>query len=156
MIIANSVLMNSFFIYVYCFVPYYYSIDLFNSIQMVEVKYEIVKSQDSNIIIREFYGVVQAEDVINSFEYIFKKYDIENIDGIATDFDQAKFAMNLKQFQAVLNYINKNPILFKIKMAVIVNTPKKIIFPILAKTMLKKLNIKPFTTRNAAVVWLNT
>lgn len=144
-----------FFIYVHCFVTYYYSTDSFSKTQMTEVRYEIVKFQDSNIIIREFYGVVQAEDIINSFEHIFEKYDIENITGIISDFEHAKFAMNLKQFQVVLAYINQKPILFKIKLAVIVSTPKKIIFPILAKTKLRKLRIKPFSTRNAAVVWIN-
>ena len=121
---------------------------------MAEVKYEIVKSQESNIIIREFYGVVKAEDVINSFKYILEKYDVENIAGIITDFDHAKLAMSLKQFPVVLEYINQNPIIFRIKLAVIVSTPKKIIFPLLAKTKLKKLKIAPFSTRNAAIVWM--
>lgn len=123
---------------------------------MAEVKYQVTESSNSSIIIiREFYDEIKAEDIINSFEYLFQKYDSDKISGIISDFDNAKFAMNLNQFQAVLKYIDQTPKLYKIKLAVIVDTPKKIVFPILAKTKLKKLRIKPFSSKEAAIIWVN-
>lgn len=63
--------------------------------------------------------------------------------------------MSIKDFQAVLKYIKQTPVIFNIQLAVIVNTPKKVIFPVLAKTKLKDLNINPFSKVEASLAWLN-
>ena len=122
---------------------------------MAEVKYEILKSESTNILLREFHGKVNADDVVESFKYIFEKYIDEDFTGIISDFTHAKLAMSISDFQKVLKYIKKTPVIFDIQLAIIVDTPKKVIFPILAKTRLKKLNIKPFSTLSAALKWLN-
>ncbi len=123
---------------------------------MADVRYEIIEtSSASNVVIREFIGIVKADDVIESFKYIFEKYVDEEFTAIITDFTHAKFAMSISDFQKVLKYIKKTPVIFDIQLAIIVDTPKKVIFPILAKTKLKKLNIKPFSTVDAAIKWLN-
>jgi len=63
--------------------------------------------------------------------------------------------MSIVDFQKVLKYIKQTPILYTLQLAIVVNTPQKTIFPIIAKTRLKKLNIKPFSTLDAALNWLN-
>ena len=122
---------------------------------MAEVKYEIIKSGSKNILLREFHGKVRAEDVVESFKYIFKKYVDEDFTGIISDFTHAKFAMNIGDFQKVLKYLKQTPSIYHYQLAIIVDTPQKTIFPIIAKTKLKKLKIKPFSTIRAALDWLS-
>ncbi len=122
---------------------------------MAEVKYEIIKSGSTKILLREFHGKVQADDVVESFKYIFEKYIDEDFSGIVSDFSHAKFAMGISDFQKVLKYIKRTPAIYNFQLAIVVNTPQKTIFPIIAKTKLKRLNIKPFSTLSAALDWLD-
>lgn len=122
---------------------------------MAEVKYEIIKSGSSNILLREFYGKVKADDVIESFRYIFERYANDDLNGIISDFSQSKFSMSLGDFQKVLKYIKQTPDIYNFQLAIVVNTPQQTIFPIIAKARFKKLDIKPFSTVDAALNWFD-
>jgi hypothetical protein len=121
---------------------------------MAEVKYRLIESNKKTIIVREFFGDVEVSDVTESFKYIFKEYAELNIVGIITDLTQANFNIGIKEFPKVLQFILQNKKSFSLKMAVIADTPKKTVFPMLAQVRFKFLPVKPFTTMQAAIDWM--
>lgn len=59
----------------------------------------------------------------------------------------------MKGFQILLNYMKKQDLLKKIKIAVVCDDPKTIVFPTLGSKIAEELRIKPFSTMDAAVSW---
>lgn len=62
--------------------------------------------------------------------------------------------MNLHSFEILISYLKKHEIFHRIKLAVVCDTPDKIIFPILGDSMSPDLYIKPFSTVEAAADWI--
>lgn len=62
--------------------------------------------------------------------------------------------MNIESFDILLSYLKKQEYLSKIKLAVICDNPRTIVFPSLGERKEKELKIKPFSTMDAAVDWI--
>lgn len=111
-----------------------------------------------SILIREFSGVVCADDIVNSWNYLVKQHlIITETKGIINNFLCCdKLEMNLESFKTVLAFLKSQPLLKSIKIAVVTDNPDIIIFPILGENQVNELNIKPFSSVNAASKWILT
>jgi len=108
-----------------------------------------------NILIRKFYNTVSAEDIIESWKYLCDNNLIsKNIKGVINDLEDCELNMNMESFSKVLIYMKQTRELKKIKLAVITNIPKQIIFPSYGELQEKALMIRPFSSMNAAVNWI--
>ena len=108
-----------------------------------------------SILIRNFVGKVTVQDIIDSWEYLREnKLVNKNIKGVLNNLSNCELTMNLKSFEIVLSYIKKQDFLKGVKIAVVSNSSKIIIFPILAEKQQGSLKIKPFSTFDAAVNWI--
>ncbi|MEX1382289.1 hypothetical protein [Lutibacter sp.] len=108
-----------------------------------------------SILIRKFTGKVYAKDIIASWEYICENKLIdEKIKGVINNLKDCELIMDMESFKTVIAYMKKQDCLKKIKIAVITDTPKTIVFPILGAERERELKIKPFSTMEAAVNWV--
>ncbi len=118
----------------------------------VEYTYEDINGK--GIMIRKFYGKIEVDNIIDSFIYLFdNNLPKDNCIGIISDFCNATIEMNMLEFRKVLAFIKKNKNLHDLKLAVIVDTPNKSVFPFLAQTVLK-VQVCPFSTTKAAKEWI--
>lgn len=62
--------------------------------------------------------------------------------------------MDMESFKILLTYLKKHENLKRIKLAVLCDHPKTIIFPALGESKEPERRIKPFSTMDAAVHWI--
>jgi hypothetical protein len=118
----------------------------------VEYTYENINGKE--IITRKFHGKVDANYIISSFEYLIDNNLIkDNCIGIISDFCNSTIEMTMIRFRKVLVFIKKNKKVRDLKLAVIVDTPNKSVFPFLAQTVLN-IQVCPFNTNEAAKKWI--
>jgi hypothetical protein len=121
----------------------------------MSIEYKRHELYPESILIRKFIGKVTFNEIFDSWKYLCENKQIDNkIKGIVNDLLDCEIEMDLKSFENLLNYIENQDCIRKIKLAVITNNPKIIIFPILGENQKKELKIKPFSTMDAAVDWV--
>lgn len=121
---------------------------------MGNVIHKIIKQDDNEYIFREFRGVVSVEDIMDSFVYILKENMISHdCRGILTDLRDAEIDFNMNTFKNLLIYIKSNPRLIGLKIAVVVDSAAKIVFPMMASNE-PGLLIQPFSTIELATKWM--
>jgi len=113
-----------------------------------------VRFPDS-ILVRNFTGVVEVDDIIRSWEYLLGSDLLrENIIGVINDLSDCELRMNISAFQTLIAFLKENDRLKKIKLAVVSSNPKIVVFPALGEQKEHNLRIKPFTTIEAAEYWI--
>jgi radical SAM superfamily enzyme len=121
----------------------------------MSIVYEKYNLYPESILIRRFIGKVSIEDIINSWEYLNKNKLInDKIKGVINNLSCCELIFDMENFNDLLNYLNKHDYIKKIKLAVISDSPKTIIFPFIGEEQERELKIKPFSTTEAAVNWI--
>lgn len=107
------------------------------------------------IVIRTFEGRIELNDILNSWR-AFKEHPFrtEKTIGLITDLTNCDLAMDMAGFQDLMSYLNTQDYLKQIKIAVLTDSPKTIVFPMLGESQEKSLKIKPFCVLNNAVHWI--
>lgn len=107
------------------------------------------------ILIRNFIGKVDVNNIIYSWEYLHKNKLIDkNIKGIINNLTGCELIMDMESYKILIAYLKKEDSIKKIKLAVISDIPETIIFPFLGENQESELKIKPFSTMEAAVDWI--
>jgi hypothetical protein len=83
-----------------------------------------------------------------------KKILSDNHLGVLNDLCKANLEMNMNSFARLIEYLKSNPYFSRIKLAVICDTPGKIVFPLLGEYKVRGLKIRPFTTLETAIDWI--
>lgn len=108
-----------------------------------------------SILIRNFIGKVDVNNIIDSWEYLHKNKLIDkNIKGIIKNLTGCELIMDMESFKILIAYLKKDDSIKKIKLAVISDIPETIVFPFLGENQENELKIKPFSTMEAAVDWI--
>ncbi|MBU8891894.1 MAG: hypothetical protein KOO66_03895 [Bacteroidales bacterium] len=117
----------------------------------VEYTHEIINGK--GIMTRKFYGKIDADYIIDSFVYLIDNNLIkDNCIGIISDFCNATIEMDIKDFKKVIAFIKQNKKSINLKLAAIVDTPNKSVFPFLAQSF--DMPVRPFSTVEAAKKWI--
>ena len=108
-----------------------------------------------SILVRKFTGKVSFDEILDSWKYLCenKLFD-KKLKGIINDLTECEIEMDMKNFETLLGYIEKQECIKKVKLAVVTNNPKIIIFPYLGNNKNKDLKIKQFSTIEAALNWV--
>lgn len=107
------------------------------------------------ILIRNFVKDVEVNDIIESWKYLIENKLIDkSIKGVINNLIGCDLSMDFNSFQTLLSFLKKQEYLKGVKLAVICDTPKKTVFPILGAMELNELEIKPFSTVEAAANWI--
>jgi len=109
-----------------------------------------------NVIIRCFTGDVCLDDVIDSWNEIFSRFDnLTAFKGIMTDLLDAEMHHESKNLNILVEYLKgKMDRLENMKIAMVMNTPH-VTNTIMIDRKMKHLQIRPFATRDAAIMWIN-
>lgn len=108
-----------------------------------------------SILIRDFIGEVSVNEIMESWQYLIERKMItDRIKGVINNLSNCNLIMDMEGFKTLMAYIKKQKNLKGIKLAVITETPRTIIFPVIGEFSEKELKIKPFSTMAAAVDWI--
>lgn len=122
----------------------------------MSIKHSQHKAYPDTVLVRTFKGEVSTDDIIASWKHLIEHNLItKNIKGVLNDLEDCDLCMNMDGFRILMDYMKEQKPLEGIKIAVVTNSPKRIIFPALGETNEKPLNIKPFSTFAAAVEWIS-
>jgi hypothetical protein len=113
--------------------------------------------EQEGIIIRHFTGKVYLPDMIESWHMVFEKYtNLENYRGFLTSFLDAEIVLQDRNMGDLVEFLKAHMDRIQDKkIAIVMDTPMITTTIILAKRM-KSLQIKPFTTEEAAMLWLRS
>jgi hypothetical protein len=109
-----------------------------------------------NVILRCFKGDVYLDDIIDSWEETFTRFeDLMNYKGIVTDFLDADLFHEDNNMNILMDYLKGHiERLNDMKIAVVMDSPH-VTNTIMLGQKMKHLQIRPFTTRKAALDWIN-
>jgi len=106
------------------------------------------------ILIRNFEGEINVSMIIESWEYLRNSQLLypETI-GVINNLTNCELKMDLSSFDQLIAYLKTQPVLKKLRLAVICINPKAIVFPFMAEKE-NTLHIKAFSTIEAATSWI--
>ena len=108
-----------------------------------------------NILVRDFFDKVSAEDIIESWEIIIEnKMITPTIKGVINDLTRCELDMDVNGFSTVIEYFKKHKEFKGVKLAVVCDSPGKLVFPMLGEHRYSEMQIKPFSSVEAAVSWI--
>ena len=108
-----------------------------------------------SILVRDFTGKVGVQDIIKSWDYIIEHKLIEDTTkGVINNLSACDLQMNLESFDTLIAYLKEQKQLSSLKLAVICDNPRTIVFPTLGEAKERSLQIKPFSTMEAARNWV--
>nr|WP_319398126.1 hypothetical protein [uncultured Carboxylicivirga sp.] len=107
------------------------------------------------ILIRDFNDKVGIDEIIGSWENLKNNHLLnKSLKGVINNLSNCDLNLNMDSFKLLMGYLNKDECFYYIKLAVVCNKPKTVIYPALGEEKESKLKIKPFSTVDAAVNWI--
>ena len=109
-----------------------------------------------NVILRSFNGDVYLQDIIDSWDETLTRFDdLMVYKGMITDFSGANFLHEDNNMSRVIDYLKEHiERMNDMKIAVIMDSPH-VTNTIMIGQKMKHLQIRPFSTRKAALNWIN-
>lgn len=108
-----------------------------------------------SVILRKFEGKVSADEIMQSWQDLEADNRFTNdIQGVLNDLEDCELTMDIKGFKRLMSLMLKKDYIHNIRIAVVTNSTRNIIFPTLGETQFRDLKIKPFSTIQAAVDWI--
>ena len=108
-----------------------------------------------SILIRDFMDKVNVNEIIASWEYLLGNNLLDDkIKGVINNLSGCNVQMDMDSFKTLIGYLKTKDDLRKLKLAVICDQPQVIIFPLMGELQEHELQIKTFTTEDAATEWI--
>ncbi len=109
-----------------------------------------------NVIIRCFSGDLTLDDIIKSWDEIFSRYDdLTSYKSIVSDLLNINLKFGEEHHHNLVEYLTGHiDRIEDMKVAIVLDTPQ-ITHPILLNRKIKKLQIRPFSTMDAAIKWVS-
>lgn len=111
----------------------------------------------NQVIFRRFSGDICIDDMIQSWKEIFASYDdLGAYRGIVTSFLEANIKHDESNFNVMLEFLKDYlERITGMKLAIVMDTPR-FTSTIIMNQKMKNMHIRPFTTVDAAVEWINS
>ena len=124
---------------------------------MTDTHYTSKTILGKEVLFRKFDGLLSIEEEINMLQYAVDNGLInENVSGMILDMTAAQFDFGVGEGHKIVDYVSTVESLAKLKYAIIVDTPEKIIYPLLGELHSEEALLKPFSTEEAAIHWVIT
>ncbi len=119
----------------------------------VDYKYDSI----NGIMYKIHYGDIDIEIIKNSWEWAYSNKIIpENTTKFILDYREASLIINPRNAEDIPNYYIQNPQYFAgKKFAIISDDPKNLVISTLVRKKDEGYDSKPFSTIEAAIIWLN-
>lgn len=121
----------------------------------MSIAYKYHEQYKNSILIRKFHGNINVIDIIESWNFLINhKLITPNILGVINDLQKCNLMLDFDSFETLTDFLKRHEQLRRLRLAVIIDTPEKIVFPMLGENHEKELKIKPFSTIEAATKWI--
>ena len=117
----------------------------------------ITYEEQDGVIIRRFTGESNFEDIMESWNLLLTRYpNLQEFKGILTVFLDAELNHEDRNLNVLVEFL-KNSLdqLKDLKIAIVMDTPM-VTNTIIVGQQVKSLQIKPFSTVEAAMQWINS
>ena len=116
---------------------------------------EVTIHVQNGVILRRFTGEVRLEDMMESWNMLLASYtSLKDYKGILTSFLDAEIIHEDNNLNAMVEFLKDYLDQLKdLKIAVVMNTPM-VTNTIIVGQQVKSLQIKPFSTVEAAMQWI--
>lgn len=117
-------------------------------------KYEF--DSNSGILFKYYYGLITFEDIAISWEFAISNNIIpKNTKGFILDYRNASFNIDVSEYNKIPAFYKQySSIFYGYKIAILTESPKDIVIPILVKEKDDGYESRPFTTLEAAIKWI--
>lgn len=121
---------------------------------MGEIEYSTENTSKGNIVTRVFIGSISKSEIVESFEYLVKNNLLTDQScGMITDISNSKLDIDLSDLERITDFIKNNKTLSKVKIAVVAESPEKVLFTTLANFKVGD-SLMPFSSIEAAKEWM--
>ncbi len=119
---------------------------------------ELIEDKEKGLIHRRFCGTVTFHEIYTSWEFIIEEYLKKRLyKGIINDLCDGKLQIDLEQLKMLLELFKSHEAIFKkLKIAVVADSPDSIVLPIFAANHYPEIDIRAFSTNEAALLWMDS
>ena len=118
---------------------------------------ELKYIDDNSILLRKVRGKAEFHEIYCSWNDMIKNGEIKpDIKGIINDFHNSELIMNIADVKKLIDLFEENYNIFGgKKIAVVVDSYKNIVFPMVGQKFASKMEVRPFSTFDAAYDWVS-
>lgn len=119
------------------------------------MEYNVEYIEKSVYLIRKFTGEIDFKAILSSWQYLVEN-DLGNKKyvGIINDFSGVEMNLEMEELEQMMNFFRLNSDIFAtLKLAVIMTTPKNMVFPMFAQRI-STFNIQAFSSLQSAERWM--
>ena len=121
----------------------------------MSMKHDHIYAYSEEILVRIGEGELNVDNIIGSWEELFDNGMItEDLKGVINDLSNCQLKLDPESFEILMQYLKQNPLLKRLKLAVVCDSPQNIVFPMMAEEGESELKVKSFSTMEAAVQWI--
>jgi hypothetical protein len=123
---------------------------------MAEEKFNYSFDKSTGILYKYYYGSITIEDIHSSWDYAINKNLIpKETQGIILDYQKATFNIKANEYSRISDYYKEHLDVFRNqKIAVITQSQKDVVIPVLVETKDSGYSSRPFYTVEAAIKWV--
>jgi hypothetical protein len=123
---------------------------------MTEEKYKYRFDSSLGILFKYYYGNIDLSDIISSWEYAFENNLIpKETKGFILDYRKATFKIEIEKHTSIADfYKNHIDVFGDFKIAILTEEPRDVVIPVLVKSQDEGYFSRPFSTLEAAIVWV--
>ena len=120
----------------------------------MEQKLEYIN--EDKVLVRRVRGKADFDEIYCSWLDVISNYQVKPTTvGIINDFFGAELDMKIPDVKKLISLFESNVEIFgSLKIAVVVDSYKNIVFPMIGNKFSMKVNVRPFSTFEAALNWV--
>jgi hypothetical protein len=122
----------------------------------MDKKFDYKFDSSTHVFYKYYYGSINVDDICSSWECLIERNLIpENVAGFILDYSLASFNVAASEHAVIPEFYRKHLDVFgNLKIAIITQTPRDIVIPILIEKKDNGYFSKPFYTIQAALKWI--
>lgn len=119
-------------------------------------KFKYSFDESTGILYKYYYGAITLKDIYSSWDYAISNNLIpKETQGFILDYKEATFDIKIKEYAKIAEYYKEHLDIFRNqKIAIITQTPKDVVIPLLVESKDYGYSSKPFYTVEAAIRWI--
>ncbi len=119
-------------------------------------KYKYQFDRSLGILFKYYYGWINLEDIVSSWEYAFENNLVpKQVKGFILDYRNSNLNIKIEKHVEIVEFYKKHIDIFGgFKIAIITNEARDIVIPILVKAKDEGYKSSPFSTLEAAIKWV--
>lgn len=122
---------------------------------MAEFEYKQQQVLGKKFLVRNVVGTFTVQDEIDMLKYALGHHLIdEEITGMVIILNDTEFDFEVGEGHRIIDYCASDPLLARLKYALVVDTPEKIIHPLVGNIYSSEAKLRPFSTEEAAIEWI--